>query len=105
MQKNSIVEVSTPSDKNGDFNFYSLQPGGDYYIIEVLPPEGYALNDEVFHVEVADDGNGMVIFNTNQPLTVTDYALGQLTVKKITKLMGTEYLVDGVKFNTLDRVL
>ena len=46
----------------------------------------------------------MVIFNTNQPLTVTDYALGQLTVKKITKLMGTEYLVDGVKFNVYEAV-
>lgn len=47
--KNGIVDVSTPSAAGtGRFEFYALEPGKPYYIVEVLPPAGYALNENVF---------------------------------------------------------
>lgn len=99
LAEHNIYEVSTESEGNGVFEFESLQPGKTYYIVEVIPPDGYALSETVYEQTVKDDGTGFT-----KVFTVVDYPLGRFTVKKITELNGTEYAVEGVSFSVYEAV-
>lgn len=88
-----IIAVSTASESDGKFTFDGLVPGETYQICEVVAPDGYALNTEIFEAKVNADGVGF-----ESQLEVSDYKLGRLTVEKYTVLNGSEFSVEGVNF-------
>ena len=99
LSEKGIVEVSTPSGADGQFSFHTLVPGKDYYIIELLPPDGYSIDTEntentIKKVTVNADGEGFT-----PSISFTDYELGQLQVLKWTTIGNKTYNVEGVEFN------
>lgn len=70
MDKDGNIIASGLSDENGYFGFYRPDPGV-YYFHEVVAPDGYILNEELFSFEVTEDfdiiGDNTI---TNVPNTV-----------------------------------
>jgi uncharacterized surface anchored protein/protocatechuate 3,4-dioxygenase beta subunit len=106
LAKYNIADVSSLSTDKGQFEFHNLNPGETYHIVEAIAPEGYALADQIFIVEVNEDGSSLVMISDEGEVqfTVKDEPLGQISVKKITKLNDVEYTVAGIGFNVYEAV-
>ena len=57
------------SDENGYFEFTEI-PYGEYVVREITAPTGYILSDEIYPVEIAEDGEVVEITAKNSEISV-----------------------------------
>lgn len=103
LSAHQIIAVSTATDADGKFTFTGLVPEQTYYVVELLPPEGYmadTTNSGIKAITVNADGTG---FTTD--LTFHDEKLGRLSVLKWTTIGEKNYTVEGVSFEVYRAVL
>ncbi|MCP1109351.1 SpaA isopeptide-forming pilin-related protein [Ohessyouella blattaphilus] len=94
---NKIKQIAI-TDVNGKYTFSNLEAGKTYYIVELLPAEGFAYkfdNDGVDSTWTVKYENGEY---STAAESIYNYVLEELQVKKTTKVGDYEIPVEGVLF-------
>lgn len=86
------------TDENGQFTFKNLNTMSMYYVVEVKTLDNYVRDQAVHTVTVKEDNGSYKLFEDDKAFQLINAQRGQIQVKKIVKLSGTEIPLDGVGF-------
>ena len=97
LSSHKIVDVSI-SNARGEFAFEDLQPGSTVFILELLSPQNYLRNAEIFERIIGDDGG------FSDAVVIENWRYGRIQIKKTTEIGGVTQPLAGAVFRIYEAV-